>query len=419
MRGCFMVGIVALLGACGAVQATPDAGSAAGGGAGDGGGPSDAGGAADAGSTDAGLDCEGVAVVPCVDACGQFQFGNGRASNQPVTARLLIKGPEACLEASVTGPAGPSTGRLRRSNSLGEWEVEFVANLPGEWTVVVSRRGQPALNATYRYSARPGPAVVVAPCWRAPRPCQRLFSSGGLVACDEMLFALDGGLVGELPDGGFFLGGTRFASASGGIFPVTVRPGGVTLGSGVPFPAPTAWAVEGRSVLVATATEGRLLRLHDDGGLGEVSSATPPGPTPSAFFLGEDHPVLAVTGQRLCDVTGTCASDPLSFTPLSFHAADGQSVFFKWVHFTGILGNRVEFRDGGFVPFVAGNGSNAGGSLAFQGWIPPRGLHREEEGFFVHSRQDRAFAVDGGLRFGASLDATWATTATESLVFCE
>lgn len=345
-------------------------------------------------------------------------FGEGRASAQTNQVPLLIKGPAACLDVSVTGPGGPSTGQLVAStNGLGDWAVEFVADVAGFWNIVVSRKGRADVKATFVWNARPDPAVLVAPCLRLPRACRTLVATVGLVACDETLYAFDGGVVGALADGGFFLGGTRFAAVGGSVRSVTMLPGGVTLGAGVPFPAPTAWAVEGRSVLVATSTEARVIRLQDDGGL-DATPATPPAANPTAFFLGEDHPVLAAAGQRLCDVSGTCspmASGAFApFIPVLLHAADGTGVEYTYQTIMGRLATRVEFSDGGFVrravPSVG---------IAFTGRLPTRGLFQENEGFALDATLRRVFAVQGAVQFGASADATWATTATESLIFCE
>lgn len=419
MRLWFAASALVLLGGCGSVPAGPDSGAPTAGGLATGGGGAGGGAGGGTAETDAGLSCDTVAAVLCADDCSQFMFGEGRASTQTVQVPLLIKGPAECLDVSVTGPGGPSTGQLvARTNGLGEWAVEFVANVAGSWNIVVSRKGRPDVKATFVWNARPSPAVLVAPCLRLPRSCQRLFSTGGLVACDEAVYTLDGGVVGALPDGGFFLGGLRFAAVGGLIHSVMAPQGGVTLGAGIPFPAPTAWAVEGQSVLVATATEGRIVHLHDDGGL-EATMATPPAANPTAFFLGEDHPVLGASGQRLCDVFGVCAPRDNSpflapFTPSLFHAADGRGVEYTYQTIMGRRAARVEFTDGGFVGLAP---PSVG--MAFTGWLPQRGLFQENEGFALDHTLQRVFAVQGALRFGASVDATWATTATESLIFCE
>lgn len=389
--------------ACPGVESVPDGGSAA------------------VIDLDGGADCEAVRVVMCADACSMYWFSGNRASNQPVTVPILIEGPESCLEVSVTSPAGLRAGTLRKrmSADLAEWEVEFVANVPGDWTIEVSRRGRPDVKASYRYFARAPPTKIVAPCWQTPRSCRHLYSSDGLVACDETLFAIDGGIVGELPDGGFFLGSVRFAAAEGRISPVTVGGSGLSLGEGVPLPRPVAWAVEGASLLVSSTTEARLLRVQDDGGLVAIAAPSPPGPTPIAFFLGEEHPVLTQSRKVLCDVASNCATGAPWHTPAWFHVADGRRVEFTYQQIFGVEANRVEYRDGRFVDSITETGPRTRGRFSFEEWIPRRGLYGEPEGFSADPSGDHVFSVTNAERFGASFDATWASTATESFVFCE
>lgn len=354
-------------------------------------------------------DCNTVLVRVCSDRCDQSR--RGRVSASPVSLPTRIEGPSACIEASAFGPSGAVPARLTGAPDAG-WSVEFVADAPGFWRVVASRKGRPEIASENLYEALAGPSLVQ-PCFRLARSCVRLSASNGTVRCDERLLAFDGGLIATLPDGGFFVDDARLAVVGSTLARFDDR--GVP-GAMVPIAGrPTAWAMTGSTALVVADDAGLLLRLEVDGGLTATPVPLPARGNLTAFFLGEDRPVLAQQGVRLCDLAGRCVPTGYpDYVPFEFHSADGVGVTYTYQTFQGRPGVRVTSDDaGGFVLAPAGQG------IAFSGTLPMRPLYGVAEGISLDPQRQRALVIANPIRFGASSDAVWAASATESVVFCE
>ncbi len=379
----------------------------------DAGEPLDAGVEIDAGAdagTDAGVnDCSQVIVRVCSDRCDQS--GRGRASPSPVSLRTRIEGPADCIAASAFGPNGAAPARLTGAPDAA-WSVEFVADTPGFWRVVAAHKNRPEVASENTYEAIAAPTLVQ-PCLRLQGSCRHLSASDKTVRCDERLLAFDGGLIATLADGGFFLDDARLAVVGSTLARIEER--GVP-GATVPISErPSAWAMTGSTALVVSADAGLLVHLETDGGLTATPVPLPARGNLTAFFLGEDRPVLAQEGVRLCDLAGRCVPSAYpGYVPLDFHSADGVGVTYNYQTFQGRPGVRVTSDDaGGFMLAPAGQG------IAFSGTLPTRPLYGVAEGFSLDPQLQRAFVIANPIRFGASSDSAWAATSTESVVFCE
>jgi hypothetical protein len=173
-------------------------------------------------------------------------------------------GPEECFQLIVKNAAGGLVPSSVTRHSEGHL-ISFVPSEPGRYCYSFQSLGQRPVSALFWlyknvHSAcvdvrvRPNAAQA---CLKLSRACVHTATARGHFACDESLYAFDGGLVGTLKDGGFFIGEgnllAAFESSRLTNINVTTR-----LERGTPTDSifPAQWAIAGSRLAVSDGDSG-------------------------------------------------------------------------------------------------------------------------------------------------------------------
>jgi hypothetical protein len=176
-------------------------------------------------------------------------------------------GSPQCFELSIRGPQGPVVGSVIGGGAMNEnLGVAFTPTAVGQYCYQLRahRVGDLMPRETHGecVTVRALPTLAP-PCLVIPSQCTHTASALGYFACDEKLYTLDGGTVGVLADGGFFMGegDLLLAYEMGMVSSVSVNASGLTRSIGVPSLRPSRWAVAPPFVAIADADAGTKFAL--------------------------------------------------------------------------------------------------------------------------------------------------------------
>jgi hypothetical protein len=333
-------------------------------------------------------------------------------------------GPEECFQLIVKNAAGGLVPSSVTRHSEGHL-ISFVPSEPGRYCYSFQSLGQRPVSALFWlyknvHSAcvdvrvRPNAAQA---CLKLSRACVHTATARGHFACDESLYAFDGGLVGTLKDGGFFIGEgnllAAFESSRLTNINVTTR-----LERGTPTDSifPAQWAIAGSRLAVSDGDSG-VTFVIDAGQLVPAES----------FAVIEDQQVIAISqaGQIMrANQSFVCAvgqpaclhkaSGIVSADSEGMQYCDGQYSTSYPIHAVFGMDGGV-FETVGTYPFCAGLFS-APGNASF-----PRRRLLVGNPFGV-SKIDATgvvYSAPGALAWYSSDTHLWASSLNETTIWCE
>ncbi len=313
-------------------------------------------------------------------------------------------GTAECLDVKIEGTSE------RVPFTLDGTTVHFVAKEPGAYSTTVGLRTRPEdrrLVNTVLAVANPG---EIEPCLTIPRSCDSLSNNEVFLACDDTLFTRDGAQVAVVDGGLWHVGDQLFVWADGALRHVTVD-GGLVETASIAAPRPAMWDSRDGRVAIWAPDGGALFDLD---GTNFVQVAPIVGAL-HGLAVQPDGGVLraiAHSPEFVCPLDGACAS---SSRFVSAAALDGTRL---WAIVTGGFRSQVmaffEQQDGGSWQLSAASGGKPRISVP----LPRRLLLSHEWGLQLEGAK-KVMRFEEAYRQSASASLVWASSGTETRVWCE
>jgi hypothetical protein len=343
--------------------------------------------------------------------------------NEPFSVRdSASTGPAKCFELTIQGPDGgliPGTFEAAASNSTGH-VIAFTPRIAGRHCYSFKSLGGIAHFPPYEreHSACVdvrAPPMMAAPCLTLPQRCLHTATARAHFACDEALYAFDGGLVGFLADGGFFIGEGDVLTAyeRGQISTITVSN---KIEKDVPLPSifPAHWAVA-ESLIVASDGDSGIKFSIDSGQLGrlETFSSIENQQVISVFNTGQ---VVQANQSFICTVNSSVclhkSGGIISMNASGIEYCEGQ--FQKFPQRAVIDSDGGFAATGGSYPLCGSASLLSNSSLPRRRMLVPNAFGVSKVGLY-----SIAYSAPNVLAWYSSDTHIWSTSATQTTIWCE